>query len=512
MPEKYILAHDLGTTGNKATLFNSQAQVKAAFFCGYQTAYPKPNWVEQEPEDWWRAVCQSTQRLIETAKIEPGQIAGVSLCGHMMGCVAVDRKANPLRSAIIWADTRAVEEARILVEKVGMQPAYQITGHRTNSSLSGEKMMWVQRHQPEIYKETFKFLQVKDFIAARLTGRFVTDYSDASGTDLYDLVKYGWSQEMVEASGLDIARLPEIHAAIDVIGEVTRAASEATGLAYGTPVVIGSSDGACAATGAGVVREGSAYTCLGTSAWIGTATRQPVFDPEMRTFTLAHLLPGMFTPTGPMQSAGGAYQWVRDQLGSPEKAASEQLGVSPYELMNLQVLKSKPGANGLFFFPYLLGERSPRWNPDARAAYFGLSMSHTRADMMRATLEGITYNLRVILEALQQLGQPISNMRVIGGGANGAVWRQILADIYGIPVQRPNLLAEATSFGAALAGGIGVGLYPDISMAEALTPIVDTTLPNTGLKNLYDQGYAFFNRAYQAFVPLYSELAAFTQS
>ncbi len=511
MSEKYVLAHDLGTTGNKATLFDRQGQVKASFFCGYKTVYPKPNWAEQDPEDWWQAVCQSTQNLIKIAKIEPGQIACVSLCGHMMGCVAVDRNANPLRSAMIWADTRAVAEAKLLIEKVGMQPAYQITGHRTNPSLSGEKMMWVQRHQPEIYKEVYKFLQVKDFIAARLTGHFVTDYSDASGTDLYDLIHYEWSGVMVEASGLDASKLPELHASIDVIGDVTNQASEAAGLACGTPVVIGSGDGACAATGAGVVREGSAYNCIGTSAWIGTASRQPVFDPEMRTFTLAHLLPGMYTATGPMQSGGGAYQWVRDQLCTPEKLFSEQLGISAYELMNLQVLKSDPGANGLFFFPYLLGERSPRWNPEARAAFFGLTMSHTRADMIRATLEGVTYNLRVILEALHQLGQPFSSMRVIGGGANSAVWRQILADIYGIPVQRPNLLAEATSFGAALAGGIGIGFYPDIYIAETLTPIIDTTLPNLDLKARYDQGFAFFNNAYEAFVPLYSELAAFSK-
>jgi xylulokinase len=429
----------------------------------------------------------------------------------MMGCVAVDKNANPLRSAIIWADTRAVEETRLLIEKVGMEPAYRITGHRTNASLSGEKMMWIQRHQPEIYQKTYKFLQVKDFIAARLTGKFVTDYSDASGTDLYDLTGYVWSETMVKAAGLDIAKLPDLHASIDVIGEVIPKAAEATGLKLATPVVIGSGDGACAATGAGVVREGSAYTCIGSSAWIGIATSQPVIDPAMRTFTLAHLIPGLYTASGPMQSAGGAYQWVRDQLCIPEKLASEELGISPYELMNLQVLKSEPGANGLFFFPYLLGERSPRWNPEARAAFFGLSMSHTRADMIRATLEGVTYNLRVILEALQQQGEPFLNMRVIGGGANGAVWRQILADIFGIPVQRPSLLAEATSFGAALAGGIGVGIYPDLFMAESLTPIVDTTLPNIKLKSRYDQGYAFFNRAYEAFVPLYSELTTLSE-
>ena len=510
MADKYILAHDLGTTGNKATLFDSQGKVIAGYFCGYKTEYPKPNWVEQNPDDWWQAVCESSQYLIKCAKINPGDIGVVSLCGHMMGCVAVDQHANPLRSAIIWADTRAVEEAQLLVDKVGMQEGYRITGHRTNPSLSGEKMMWIQRHQPEIYENTHKFLQSKDFIAARLTGQFVTDYSDASGTDLYDLAGYTWSGKMVEASGLAPALLPELHPSIDIIGEVTKGASEASGLAIGTPVVIGGGDGACAAAGAGVVREGSAYNYIGSSAWIGIATRQPVIDPAMRTFTLAHLVPGMFTPTGPMQTAGGAYQWVRDQMCLPEKSAAETLGVSPYELMNLQVLKSEPGANGLFFFPYLLGERSPRWNPDARGAFFGLNMSHTRSDLVRATLEGITYNLRVIIDAYQRQGVQIPSIRVIGGGANGNVWRQILADIYGMPVQRPSLLAEATSLGAALAGGIGVGIFRDMSIAEELTPIVDTTLPNEALKSRYDQGYAFFNHAYEAFVPLYTELSNLT--
>jgi len=507
MAEKYILAHDLGTTGNKATLFDSQGRVTASFFCGYTTSYPRPDWAEQDPEDWWRAICESTRQLIMLAQVSTSDIACISLCGQMMACVPVDREANPVRSAMIYSDVRAVEETRLLIDEVGMEAAYRITGHRTNPSLSGEKMMWIQRNQPEVYRATHKFLHVKDFIAARLTGNFVTDYSDASGTDLYDLTGLTYSDTMIRASGLDISKLPDLHASTDVIGQVTAKAAEATGLIAGTPVVMGSGDGACAATGAGVVREGSAYNYIGSSSWIGIATNQPVFDPEMRTFTLAHLLPGLYTASGPMSAAGGAYQWVRDQLCLSEKAASVQLDVSSYELMNLQVLKSEPGANGLFFFPHLLGERAPRWNPEARGVYFGLSMAHTRADMIRATLEGITYNLRVILEALQQQGKPFASMRLIGGGANGAVWRQILGDIYGIPIQRPRLIAEATSFGAAVAGGIGIGLYPDISIAERLTPIMDTTLPNPTFKARYDKGYAFFNRAYDAFVPLYSELA-----
>jgi xylulokinase len=507
MSEKLILAHDIGTTGDKATLFDSQGSVRASSFHGYGTEYPRPNWVEQNPENWWQAFCDSTCQLLETAHITASDIVCVVFSGQMMGCVPVDRQARPLRTAIIWADTRAVKEAQTLIDQVGMETAYNITGHRASASYSGEKIMWIREHQPEIYKQTHKFLQAKDFIAARLTGRFVTDYSDASGTNLYDLKAMDWSDEMLSAAGLDREILPALHPSTAVVGEVNRLASDAAGLMVGTPVVIGGGDGSCAAAGAGVVQDGSAYNYIGSSSWIGIATKEPVYDPDMRTFTFAHLMPGMFTPTGTMQAAGGSYQWLRDNLCTEEVDAAARLGLSSYELMNLQVQKSQPGARGLLFLPYLLGERSPRWNPNARGAYFGLTMSHTRADMIRATLEGVTFNLRVILDAFLRQGVQVQSMRVIGGGANGAAWRQIMADIYGIPVQRPALLVEATSFGAALAGGIGVGIFKDFSLSEQLTPIVDTAYPNPDLKPLYDRLYGIFNQTYEACVPLYEELA-----
>ncbi len=508
MAEKFILAHDLGTSGNKASLFDAEGTLRASAFSGYETTYPHPNWAEQNPEDWWQAVCQSTQQLLSTAKISPGDVACISFSGQMMGCVVLDRNARPLRSALIWADTRATAESEAMLQRVSLEAAYQITGHRTSASYSAAKMMWVRDHQPEIFAQAYKFVQAKDFIVARLTGEFATDYSDASGTNLYHLSTQDWSPEMLSAAGLDRALLPDLHPATDVVGTVLPAVAAEIGLAAGTPVVIGGGDGACAAAGAGVVREGSAYNNLGSSSWIAIAAQTPIFDPLMRTFTFAHLMPGMYMPCGTMQTAGGAYQWLRDTLGLPEKEAAEQLKISPYELMNLQAEQSPPGANGLVFFPYLLGERSPRWNPDARGVYFGLSMRHTRADIIRATLEGISLNLKVILDAFCQQGAPIKAMRVIGGGARGHTWRKILADIYGIPVQQPALLAEATSLGAALAGGIGVGLYSGWSLAETLTPIVDEIQPDPTLAPRYARLYDFFNRAYETFLPLYTEAAS----
>ncbi len=503
----FILAHDLGTTGDKATLFDEQGRVAASAFSGYASTYPRPNWVEQDPQDWWRAVYASTRQLLAESGIRPGQVAGVSFSEQMQGCVAVDRQVHPLRSAIIWADTRAVNETQALLERAGGKEAfYRITGHRPSPSYSGEKIMWLRQHQPVIYRQAHKFLCAKDFIVARLSGRFVSDYSDASGTNLYALEAHDWSPELLAAAGVEREQLPDLFPASQVVGEIQQEAAEALGLAAGTPVVIGGGDGACAAAGAGVVREGSAYTYLGSSAWIGTATRRPLFDPGMRTVTFAGLDRDAFCPIGAMQAAGGSYQWLRDVFCLPEKEAAEKLGISPYQLMDTLAQQSEPGARGLLFLPYLLGERSPRWNPDARGAFFGLSMSHTRADIVRAALEGITLNLRAVLAAFQEQGAAVQAMRLIGGGARGAVWRQIIADIFGLPVQRPALTAEATSLGAALAGGIGVGRYKGYELAEELTPVVETTQPNPALKARYDRLYELFNRAYEAFVPLYKEM------
>jgi len=507
MSKNFILAHDLGTTGNKASLYDREGNVLAGSFYGYRTEYPRVNWVEQNPDDWWQAVCVSTQKLLNETKVPASEIACIAFSGQMMGCVAIDREAHPLRNAIIWADQRGVEEAKYLIDKAGEETTYRITGHRASPSYSGAKILWVRNHQPEIFAETHKFVHAKDFIVARLTGSFVTDYSDASGMNLYDLQAKDWSDLILEGIQLDREQLPDLHASTDVVGEVVSNVAAEVGLAPGTPVVIGGGDGSCAAVGAGVVQEGSAYNYIGSSSWIGIATREPILDPAMRTFTWAHLVPDMFSPTGTMQSAGGSYQWLRDVFCLPEVETSDHLGLSAYELMNLQAEKSPAGANLLLFLPYLLGERAPRWNPKARGAFLGLTMQHNRADIIRATLEGITFNLRVILEAFEEQGAEIEAMRVIGGGARGRVWRQIMADIYGKPIVRPALLEEATSMGAAIAGGIGVGIFQDFSIAEKLTPIVDTVKPNLDNRPIYDRLFKIFNQSYEAFLPIFDELA-----
>ena len=507
MAVEFILAHDLGTTGNKASLYDGRGKVLASSFYGYTTQFPNPGWVEQNPEDWWQAVCVSTSQLLSSTRVPAKNIACIVFSGQMMGCVAVDRLGRPLRNAMIWADGRATQEADRLGETLGFENAYRITGHRISPNYASPKMVWIRNHQPEIFAQVHKFLLAKDFIVLRLTGKFVSDFTDAASMNLIDLHTWNWSPPILEALQLKPSRLPELHASTDVVGEVLPAVAEETGLAAGTPVVIGGGDGLCATVGAGVVRPGSAYTYIGSSTWIAITTPEPLLDPLMRTFTWLHMLPGMYSPTGTMQAGGGSYQWLRDALCPQEKETARQLDLSAYELMNLEALKSPAGARGLLFLPYLLGERSPRWNPKARGAYLGLSMQHNRADIIRATLEGVALNMRVILEAFQAQGARIDSMRLIGGGARSSLWRQIMADIYNLPVLCPALLEEATSLGAAIAGGIGVGLFKDFQVAETLTPILDTTQPNLANQPLYNDLYRLFNQAYDALEPLYEQLA-----
>jgi xylulokinase len=505
--KNYILAHDLGTTGNKATLYDQEGRLVSRAFHGYDTGYAYTSWAEQDPEDWWRAICVSTRELLQQTGVRADDLACVVFSGQMMGCVPLDKNARALRKAIIWADHRSVEQESWVGERVSPEEVYRITGHRLSASYSLCKILWLRTHQPDIYRVTYKFVHAKDAIVARLTGVFVPDPSDASGMNLYDLEQGKWSERIIEATELDPAQLSDLRQSIDVVGEVLPEVAEEVGISAGTPVVIGGGDGACAAAGAGVVSEGTAYNYIGSSSWIALASGKPIYDPNYRTFTFGHVVPGMVMPTGTMQAAGASYQWTRDQLCSIELQAAQTLGISPYELMNVEAENSPVGANGLIFLPYLLGERSPRWNPFARGAFIGLTIRHTRADMIRAVLEGVTMNLRVILDAFRSQGTQIEAMRVIGGGARGRFWNRIMADVYGMPVHRLTIVEEATSMGAALAGGIGVGLYPDFGMIEKMNQTAEIIEPDPSARAAYEKIYPIFEAAYQALVPVFDMIA-----
>lgn len=502
-----ILAHDLGTTGNKSTLYDPEGRLLASAFSPYQTHHLGGNRIEQDPHDWWQAIVDCSRRVLTA--VSPSDIACIAFSGQMMGCVAIDGGGRVLRPAIIWADQRATDQARLLTDRVGPDRVYEITGHRIGPSCSIEKIMWVRDHEPDTFAQTHCFLQAKDYVVMRMTGARVTDYSDASGTNAFDLRTRDWSAQILDAVEIDRELLPEPHASTDIVGEVLPGPARECGLQEGTPVVIGGGDGSCAAVGAGSVREGSAYNYIGSSSWIALTTKEPFFHPEHRTVTFAHLVPDLYMPAGTTQAAGACYQWFRNMLCAEEMRAAEAQNINVYEFLNAVAATITAGCEGLIFLPYLMGERSPHWNPHARGAFIGITPSHTKAHLGRAVLEGVALNLRLVLDLFRDHGARIGDMRVIGGGAKGELWRQILADAYGLPVSLPAHPEEATSIGAAVAGGVGVGLFHDFSVAEQIACITATHHPNPETQAIYQRLLPTFRSAYEGLTATFDQLAIF---
>lgn len=505
--KKYLLAYDLGTTGSKASLFDSEGQLLANSYDEYVTEYTDGNRAEQNPEDWWQAVCDSTKRLLTETAVNAEEIAAISFSGHMMACLPVDKSGTPLRSCIIWSDNRSVDQAQHLVDEIGAEEGYKITGHQLLPCYSAAKIMWVRDNQPGIFDKTYKFLHVKDYIAAKFTGVFATDYSDASGMNLFDLEKYSWSEELLRASAIPVDKLPEVHSSSDIIGEVTTEAAKETGLCSGIPVVIGGGDGPCAGVGSGVIAEGLAYNYFGSAAWIGIASRKPVYDPQMRTFNFIHLDKDLYMPVGASNNGGYSYQCFQSAVWESEMKSAEALSIDIFDLMEMRARKVQPGAGKLLYLPFIRGERCPYTNPNARGAFIGLTPNHTKADMTRAVLEGVVFNQRIILDALEQQGATVKEMWVIGGGAKSTLWRQIMADIYRKPIIRPRLLQEANSLGAAIAAGVGVGLFDSFSASKGMVEMVARQKPDPVSAEVYERLYSVFMKAYEQMVPVFDSLA-----
>lgn len=504
--KNYIIAYDLGTTGNKATIFDEEGNMVTSTLSEYKTYYPGKNQVEQDPNSWWEAVKEATITLISEGNIDKSEVICLTFSGQMMGCVAVDKNTDSLYNALIWADQRGVKQAEKLINQLGKKEIYEIVGHRPSASYGAAKMMWLKENRPKIYKNTYKFLNAKDFIVARMTGNFVTDYSDASSTNLFNLNKLKWSEKLIKASGIEKSKMPEAVPSNKVVGRLKKTIADQINLVEGIPVVIGGGDGSCAAAGAGVVDKNSAYNYVGSSSWIGIASDEPLIDDKMRTFTWAHVVPGLYSPTGTMQAAGASYQWARDNLFKGERIKGDQENIDLYELMNAKAKNVQPGADSLIYLPYLMGERSPHWNPEAKGSFIGLTIQHKQKHLLRAVMEGVTFNLKMILDSLNEQGAQLGDMTMIGGGAKGEIWRQIMADIYQKKILIPNYLDQATSMGAALTGGVGVGLYEDFDFVHEMINIEEQIKPNEDNFKTYDELYKIFKESYNSLEKIFSDL------
>jgi xylulokinase len=507
MTRSLLLGIDAGTTGLKAVLCDPDGTILAQASQEYPTAYPHPNWAQQDPEAWWRAACDVIPRVLAAAAdADPRAIAGIGVSGQAPAVVPVDRDGAPLHPALIWLDRRSEPQCAWLREQVGEEAITRTNGARIDPYYLAPKWLWLKDNEPEVYRRTHVVLQVNGFLIHRLTGRFSMDVSHGPLTLFFDSPNLRYSERLADRMGLDLAKMPAVAACAEVVGEVTAAAAAATGLAVGTPVVAGMCDGTAAALEAGLTEVGDAVEMTGQSTVISICADAPYLGREL--VSLVHAIPGRYLAVGALVATGGALRWFRDQLGEPERLAAQAQGIDPFELLSAEAAGSPAGANRLLFLPYMFGERSPIWDTDARGVYFGLSLASTKADMVRAIMEGAAFGLRHNLEVAAAAGFHARTLSCVGGGARSPVWNQIKADVLRMPIRLP-VAATGAPLGDALAAGVGMGVYASFADAVArISRIQREYRPDEALAERYDCLYRVYVGLYPALQASFRELAA----
>lgn len=486
---KTIIAYDLGTGGNKASLYDADGRCLEAVFVPYDTHFPRPGWHEQRPMDWWRAVVESTNQLLASGEADPDAIACLAISGHSLGCVPLDAGGNLLRDATpIWSDKRPEAQAAAFFRNVDETRWYRITGNGfPPPHYTVFKIMWYRDTEPDLFGRIDKVIGTKDFVNYQLTGRVATDYSYASGSGVYDLLEWAYSPDLIAASGLDARLFPEILASTDILGTLTPEAARQLGLPKTVKVVCGGVDNSCMALGARNIAEGSVYASLGSSAWIAVSSDRPLLDETGRPYVFTHVVPGMFTSATSIFSAGTSFKWVRDHLCGDLLARAEREGTDPYATMTALAATSPVGARGLLFNPSLAGGSSLEPSPHIRGALLGLDLGHTQADVVRAAMEGIALNLRLALDELRALCEVRREMVAVGGISQSPLWRQILADAFNIRIVKTNVGQEAGSLGAAAIAAVGAGIWKDFSPIQEVHQVQDVAVPDPANTAVYER-------------------------
>lgn len=488
-----LLGIDTGTGGTRALVIDERGEVIAANTSTHEPfVSPQPAWAEQDPRDWWGACGIAVRAAMATSGVSADEIAAVGLTGQMHGSVLLDEAGEVLRPALIWCDQRTDAQCRAITSKVGATRLIELTSNPAITGFTLPKLRWVLEQEPELWARVRSILLPKDYVRFRLTGERATDVADASGTLLFDVAKRCWSQEMLQATEIDESWLPKVSESIEVSGRVSAAGSAATGLRVGTPVVAGAGDQAAGAVGMGIVKPGMVSATIGTSGVVFAATAGPALDPLGRIHTFCHAIPDRWHVMGVTQAAGLSLRWFRDQFG-----AGVDDGRDPYDRLSEEASVPR-GSDGLLWAPYLMGERTPHLDPHARGALIGLTASHTRAQVIRAILEGVAFSLRDTLTIFKEIDVPVEKIRLGGGGARSTLWRQIQADVYGQPVE---ILAaeEGAAYGAALLAGVGSGAWSSVDEAcEAAVRVSAQIAPDKTNADLMDNQYQKFRAIYPA--------------
>ena len=491
----FVAALDLGTTGCRTYIFDLGGVIIASDYQEWVSFYPTPSYVEQDANVWWESIKKTIETAIKKSGIDKTEIVSLSVTNQRETIVPVDKEGNPLHNALVWQDRRTTDQVEFIKNKIGIDKIYKTTGLTIDPYFSATKILWFKDNKPEIYQKTHKFLLVSDFIIYKLTGQYITDFSNASRTMLFDINKLRYADSVASEMELDLDKMPDpVKSGVD-IGEIV---SDETDFDKKTLVITGAGDQQSAALGVGVVSPGEIKCTTGTGSFILAYLKEPNFDPEKRVLCSCHAIPGAWVQEASIFTSGASLRWFRDEIGHAE-CMNVEVGQDPYELIDIEAQKSPMGANGLLFIPHLVGAGAPHWNPYAKGILFGLSLGHERKDLYRAVFEGVAYEVKKNIEVFKELGIEPRELLLTGGGARSDLWNQIYADVLGITCVR-NIIEEATSLGAAILAASGAGLFPDISKtAESLCKVDKKWLPNENRHAYYSKIYNFSSDFYDLF-------------
>ena len=505
---EYLIGADIGTSSAKTVLFDRTGRPVCSYTQEYEVYQPQNGWAEQEPEDWWQGVRAGIRAVLSESGIDARDVKGVGLSGQMHGLVMLDEAGRLLRRSIIWCDQRTGAEADFMTEHIGREQLVSITGNPAITGFTAAKLLWVKKHEPELYAKCRHILLPKDYIRYRLCGVYASDVSDASGMQLMDIKARGWSEEVCGLLGVDMELLPKLYESQEISGCITAEAAAETGLCEGTIVCGGAGDNPAAAIGTGVYAEGRAFTTIGTSAVVYAVSDEIRIDPKGRVHSLCASVPGKWTVMSCTQAAGLSLRWLRDTVCTAECEEAARTGEDAYNIMSREAESVPIGAGRLLYEPYLMGERSPHLDPDCRGTFIGLSAGHTRANLIRAVMEGISYSQRECVDIFREMGVRIDDMLVCGGGARNPFWRQMLCDLYGCPVSRLQS-EQGGALGAAILAGVAAGLYPDIASAcDSMIEIKDSLQPIAANTEAYEPYYRLYRGLYGTLKETFKNLAA----
>lgn len=505
----HLLGIDVGTSGTKTLICDGAGVVLATAMAEHPISSPRPGWSEQDPRHWWRAVCTATKAVLKKARLSASEVTGIGLSGQMHGSVFLGDGPDPLRPALLWNDQRTQTQCDEITQKArGRSALIQLVANPALTGFTAPKILWVRQHEPGIYKRTRHILLPKDYVRYRMTGDYATEVSDASGTLLLDVRNRTWSHKLLALLNIDPAVLPRLYESPQVTGVLSAEAARALGLKANTPVVGGAGDQAAGAVGNGIVSAGIVNAALGTSGVMFAHADRPRLDPRGRVHTMCHAVPDKWCVFGCMLSAGGSFQWFRNQMGRQEIDSARRRKIDPYTLLVAQAAGAPLGCEGLFFLPYLTGERCPHPDPLARGGWIGLTARSTRAMLIRSLLEGVTFGMRDALEILRGMNLPIRQVRATGGGARSDFWRRLQADIYGLPVILTNA-DEGPAYGVALLAGVGTGVWKTVE--EACRRCIHPTLSVKPVRRnvqTYQKSYAVYRKLYPSLKDRFPEMSA----